>query len=77
MKGHFLSGNELAAGAFERGKRTDIGPFNCGLRGPEAQSDVLVPSPPALSSALGLALRLVAEEDVRLFLTDVRPRRLN
>ena len=59
------------APAIECEKRTDVGPFNCGLGSPESQPDVLVPSPSALSSALGLALHFVAEEDVWLFLADV------
>jgi hypothetical protein len=58
--------------AFECEKRTDVGPFNCGLGSPESQPDVLVPSPSALSSTLGLGLYFVADEDVWLFLADVR-----
>ena len=48
---------------------TDIVSFNRGLRCPEAQSNVLEPSPPTLSYTLGLRiLVLVVEEDVRLLL---------
>ena len=49
--------------------RTDVVAFNGVLRCPEAQTDVLVPSPATLSDSLGLAaLSLRVEEDVWLFL---------
>lgn len=48
---------------------TDVVALNGGLGGPEAETDVLHPSPAALSSSLGLAaLLLVVLENVRLLL---------
>ena len=44
-------------------------PLNCSLRCPEAQPDVLVPSPAALADFVGFGgAALVVEEDVRLLL---------
>ena len=51
------------------GVLTDEVPINCCLRCSEAQSHVFEPSPSTLSDLLALrGLRLVVEEDVRLFL---------
>jgi len=51
------------------GLLTNVVALNGGLRGPETQTDVLVPSPATLAHALGLAaLALGVEEDVRLLL---------
>ena len=73
VNGHFLSADWLTTLEIDSQKRTNVGSFNCGLGSPESQADILVPSPSALSSALGLALNFVAEEDVWLFLAEVRP----
>ena len=52
-----------------RQEHTDIRPLNRRLGRPEAQADVLVPSPPTLADSLGLARRLLrVEEDVWLLL---------
>jgi hypothetical protein len=48
---------------------TDVGAFDGSLRRSEAQTNILIPSPAALADSLALrGLRLVVEEDVRLFL---------
>lgn len=47
---------------------TDVRALNGILGRPEAQTDVLVPSPATLSDLLALALTLGVEEDVRLLL---------
>ena len=48
---------------------TNVGALNGGLGRPEAQADVLVPSPASLSNLLALAaLALRVEEDVWLLL---------
>jgi hypothetical protein len=54
--------------SYPRSPHTDIGALNGGLWRPEAQSDVLVPSSPALADSARLGLRLGVEEDVRLLL---------
>ena len=52
-----------------RSIHTNVCSLNSVLRGPEAQTDILIPSPATLSLALALAgLRLVVEEDMRLLL---------
>jgi hypothetical protein len=48
---------------------TNVVALDGGLGGPEAQTDVLVPSPATFSDTLGLAaLALGVQEDVRLLL---------
>ncbi len=47
-------------------RHTDVVALNGGLGGPEAQSNVLVPSPATLSRPGGLDLDLGVLEDVRL-----------
>ena len=52
-----------------RTQRTDVGSINGRLRRPEAQPNILVPSPAALANSLALgALILGVEEDVGLLL---------
>lgn len=48
--------------------RTDVRTLNGSLGGPEAQTDVLVPSLATLSTSLRLAAGLLVLEDVRLLL---------
>ena len=51
------------------GLHTNVGALDSGLGRPEAQSDVLIPSPTTLSDTLALAaLSFGVEEDVRLLL---------
>ena len=51
------------------GDRTNICAFDCSLRCPEAQPNVLVPSSPTLSDSGALSpLDFLINEDVRLFL---------
>jgi hypothetical protein len=55
--------------SFSRASHTNVRALNGGLGRPEAQTDVLVPSPAALADSLALAAGLlVVEEDVRLLL---------
>lgn len=53
----------------ERALLVNVGALDSGLGRPEAQSDILIPSPTTLSDTLALAaLSLRIEEDVRLLL---------
>ena len=47
---------------------TDIAAINCGLRGPESQAYIFIPSPTPLPSAFALALDLRIEKNMRLLL---------
>lgn len=54
---------------FHAGSLTNVGALDGSLGSPEAETDVLVPSPATLSDTLGLAaLALGVQEDVRLLL---------
>lgn len=48
---------------------TNVGALDCGLRGPEAQSNIFVPSSPTLSNSCAFSsLCLLVDENMRLLL---------
>ena len=78
VKGHFLSVpksyqktmcREVSLERLVMKTHTDVGSLNRCLRGPEAQTDIFVPSPSTLADSPALGLEgFVVEEDVGLFL---------